>query len=112
MLPPTTVPGGNPTIAAPGLTPNSPVTVVGPVLVTVEPASTAKLPAVKSDTGAIHAGALGGFGGGGGGGGGGVRTTVALTAEWLLASNESGVSLAIFTELSMTVPMAAPGLTF
>src|SRR5207253_229235 len=39
---PTTVPGGNPVTAVPGLTPRSPVTVVAPVLVTVEPARTAK----------------------------------------------------------------------
>ncbi len=40
--PPEIVPGGNPVTALPGDTPRSPVTTVGPVLVTVEPASTAK----------------------------------------------------------------------
>ena len=33
---PVTIPGGKPTTAAPGLTPRSPLTTVGPVLVTVE----------------------------------------------------------------------------
>src|SRR3972149_3257200 len=42
---PTTLPGGNPVTALPGLTPRSPVTVVAPVLVTVAPARTAKLAA-------------------------------------------------------------------
>ncbi len=37
-------------IAVPGLTPRSPLITDGPVLVTVEPASTAKLPAVPSGT--------------------------------------------------------------
>jgi len=47
---PTTVPGppgiSKPTIALPGETPRSPVTMVGPELVTVEPPRTAKLSAV------------------------------------------------------------------
>ena len=43
--PSTTFPGGNPTTAEPGLTPRSPVTMVGPPFVTVEPASTANLAA-------------------------------------------------------------------
>src|ERR1019366_1349254 len=42
---PVIVPGGNPVTAVPELTPRSPVTVVCPVLVTVEPARTAKLAA-------------------------------------------------------------------
>src|SRR5205807_6212713 len=42
---PFTTPGGNPVTAVPGLTPRSPVTIVAPVLVTVEPARTAKLAA-------------------------------------------------------------------
>ncbi len=46
MVPPVTVPGGKPVIAVPGLTPKLPISVVGPVFVTVEPASTAKLAAV------------------------------------------------------------------
>ncbi len=46
---PFTVPGGKPVIAVPGLTPRSPVSVVGPVLVTVEPPSTAKLSAVPRE---------------------------------------------------------------
>src|SRR6202158_4568300 len=37
-------PGGNPVTAVPGLTPTSPETRVEPVLVTVEPARTAKSP--------------------------------------------------------------------
>jgi hypothetical protein len=45
VAPPFTCPGGNPTIAAPGLTPTSPVTTLEPVFVTVEPARTAKLAA-------------------------------------------------------------------
>jgi hypothetical protein len=48
---PFTVPGGNPVTAEPGLTPRSPFTTEGPVLVTVEPASTAKLLAVPRPTG-------------------------------------------------------------
>jgi hypothetical protein len=42
-----TLPGGNPVIEVPGSTPRFPSMVVGPVLVTVEPPRTAKLP--KSD---------------------------------------------------------------
>ncbi len=45
---PTMVPGGKPVTALPGLTPRSPVTMVGPMLVTVEPAKTAKLAATPS----------------------------------------------------------------
>src|SRR6476469_2714539 len=52
---PTTVPGGKPVTADPGLTPTSAATTVGPVLVTVVPASTPKLPAVPSGTGAVAA---------------------------------------------------------
>ncbi|GAA1315791.1 hypothetical protein GCM10009610_38560 [Pseudonocardia xinjiangensis] len=48
----TTIPGGKPTIADPGLTPTSPEMTEGPVLVTVEPASTAKDVAVPNPTGA------------------------------------------------------------
>ena len=43
---PDTIPGGKPVTAVPGHTPKSPAMVVGPVLVTVEPAKTAKLDAV------------------------------------------------------------------
>jgi hypothetical protein len=46
IAPPVTSPGGKPVIASPGLTPRLPVTSVAPVLVTVEPARTAKLCAV------------------------------------------------------------------
>src|ERR1044072_3160732 len=42
---PLTVPGGNPVTAVPGLNPRSPLTVVAPVLVTVEAARTANVPA-------------------------------------------------------------------
>jgi hypothetical protein len=52
-----TAPGGNPTIAEPGATPTLRSTVVGPVLVTVEPASTPKLPAVPRGTGVATASA-------------------------------------------------------
>ena len=45
--------------ALPGLTPRSPLMVLGPVLVTVEPASTAKLVAVPRPTGAWAAFARG-----------------------------------------------------
>ena len=55
MVPPVTMPGGNPVTAVPGLTPRSPLMVLGPVLVTVCPARTAKLPAVPSPTGAVAA---------------------------------------------------------
>lgn len=50
--PPVTVPppGPKPVTAVPGLTPRSPVTMVGPELVTVEPASTAKVAADPSGT--------------------------------------------------------------
>ena len=41
------VPGGNPVIAAPGLTPRSPLITVEPVLVTVEAPRTPKSPAVN-----------------------------------------------------------------
>src|SRR5438105_2780591 len=40
---PITTPGPNPTSAVPGLIPRSPETTLAPVLVTVEPARTAKL---------------------------------------------------------------------
>jgi hypothetical protein len=43
---PFTVPGGNPVTALPGLRPRSPVITLGPVLVTVVPARTAKLSSV------------------------------------------------------------------
>src|SRR5688572_27906452 len=53
---PLTMPGpppvhgaGNPVHAAPGLMPRSPLTTVGPVLVTVEPPRTAKLSAAPRD---------------------------------------------------------------
>ena len=46
------MPGGKPVTAVPGLTPRSPVTEVAPVLVTVEPASTARAPAERSATNA------------------------------------------------------------
>ena len=52
---PSTTPGPNPDSAVPGLIPRSPVTMVGPVLVTVEPAKTAKLPADPRTTGAGEA---------------------------------------------------------
>jgi hypothetical protein len=55
MVPPVTVPGGNPVTAVPGLTPRSPLMALGPVLVTVVPARTAKLPAVPRPTGAVAA---------------------------------------------------------
>jgi hypothetical protein len=47
---PPTVPGGNPVIAVPGLTPRSPPKVLGPVLVTVCPPSTEYVPALPSPT--------------------------------------------------------------
>ena len=50
MVPLLTTPGGNPVTAVPGLTPRSPLIDEGPVLVTVEPASTAKLEAVPRPT--------------------------------------------------------------
>ena len=49
---PITWPGGKPVTAVPGLTPTSPVMIDGPVLVTVEPASTANGVAVPNPTGA------------------------------------------------------------
>src|SRR5438045_5479535 len=49
---PVTIPGGKPVTAVPGLTPRSPVTWELPVLVTVEPANTAKPAADPRDTGA------------------------------------------------------------
>src|ERR1700691_2222969 len=55
MEPLDTMPGGNPVTAVPGLTPRSPLMLLGPVLVTVVPARTAKLPAVPSPTGAVAA---------------------------------------------------------
>src|SRR2546429_684261 len=53
---PLTVPGGNPVTAVPGLSPRSPLTVVAPVLVTVEPARTANVLAAPRATGACPAG--------------------------------------------------------
>jgi hypothetical protein len=55
---PLTMPGGKPVIAVPGLRPRSPLSRLGPVLVTVLPASTAKLPAVPRPTGATAAPAV------------------------------------------------------
>jgi hypothetical protein len=56
MVPPLTMPGGNPVTAVPGLTPRFPLIRVGvTVLVTVDPARTAKLPAVPRPTGATAA---------------------------------------------------------
>src|SRR6266567_1028974 len=49
---PFTIPGGNPVTAVPGLKPRSPLTVLPPVLVTVEAARTAKLAAVPRAMGA------------------------------------------------------------
>src|SRR5437867_6215676 len=49
---PLTVPGGNPVTAVPGLSPRSPLTVVAPVLVTVEAARTANELAAPRATGA------------------------------------------------------------
>ena len=54
MEPPRTRPGGKPVTAVPGLTPRSPVMTLGPVFVTVEAPSTAKLWAAPSD-GAVWA---------------------------------------------------------
>src|SRR5688572_1042559 len=53
---PLTVPGGNPVTAVPGLSPRSPLTLVAPVLVTVEPARTANVLAAPRATGACPAG--------------------------------------------------------
>src|SRR5579871_4872287 len=50
----TTIPGGNPVTAVPGLTPTSPLITVGPVFVTAELPSTAKDAAVPSE-GAVAA---------------------------------------------------------
>ena len=55
IVPLDTVPGGNPVTAVPGLTPRSPLMLLGPVLVTVVPARTAKLAAVPRSTGAVWA---------------------------------------------------------
>src|SRR5207245_4414492 len=49
---PLTIPGGNPVTAVPGLTPRSPLTLVAPVLVTVEPARTVNVLAAPRATGA------------------------------------------------------------
>jgi hypothetical protein len=49
---PVVTPGGKPTIADPGHTPTSPLTLVSPVLVTVEPARIPKLQAAPAATGA------------------------------------------------------------
>src|SRR5688572_28861010 len=54
---PLTVPGGNPVTAVPGLSPRSPLTLVAPVLVTVEPARTANVLAAPRATGACPAAA-------------------------------------------------------
>src|SRR5439155_779056 len=53
---PLTLPGGNPVTAVPGLSPRSPLTVVAPVLLTVEPARTANVLAAPRATGACPAG--------------------------------------------------------
>jgi hypothetical protein len=47
-LAPRAIPGGKPVIAVPGLTPSSLASTVGPVFVTVDPASTEKPAAVPS----------------------------------------------------------------
>src|SRR3977135_492886 len=49
IAPPTTMPGGKPVTALPGLTPTLPLTVVAPVLVTVEPPRTPKFCAVPRE---------------------------------------------------------------
>ena len=54
---PLTMPGGKPGTAVPGMTPRSPLIVVGPVLVTVWPARTPKLSAVPRPTGGCAASA-------------------------------------------------------
>jgi hypothetical protein len=54
-LVPFTMPGGNPVTEVPGLRPRSPLMTVRPVLVTVVPARTPKLPAVPRPTGAVAA---------------------------------------------------------
>ncbi len=48
--------GGDPVIDVPGLTPRSSLRSLGPVLVTVEPASTEKVPAVPRPSGVTAAG--------------------------------------------------------
>jgi hypothetical protein len=55
IVPPVTMPGGNPVTAVPGLTPRFPLIRLTPVLVTVVPPRTAKLPAVPRPTGAVAA---------------------------------------------------------
>jgi hypothetical protein len=50
-----TVPGGKPVMARVGHEPRFPLTTVGPVFVTPEPANTAKLSAVPRSTGASWA---------------------------------------------------------
>src|SRR5207249_9402019 len=47
---PLTIPGGNPVTAVPGLSPRSPLTMVAPVLVTVEAARTANVVAAPRGT--------------------------------------------------------------
>src|SRR6185503_14417970 len=54
---PFTIPGGNPVTAVPGLNPRSPLTMVPPVLVTVEAPRTAKLAAAPRTRGACALGA-------------------------------------------------------
>src|SRR5947208_1043656 len=54
-LVPVTVPGGKPDTDVPGPSPRLPLITVAPLLVTVEPARTAKLPALPSATGACPA---------------------------------------------------------
>src|ERR1700709_410714 len=49
IAPPTMTPGGKPVTALPGLTPTLPLTVVAPVLVTVDPPSTPKFCAVPRE---------------------------------------------------------------
>jgi hypothetical protein len=55
MVPPDTMPGENLVTAVPRLTPRFALMALGPVLVTVVPARTAKLPAVPRPTGAVAA---------------------------------------------------------
>jgi hypothetical protein len=52
---PFTMPGGNPVTEVPGQRPRSPLMTVRPVLVTVLPARTPKLPAVPRPTGVVAA---------------------------------------------------------
>src|SRR5436305_4759117 len=49
IAPPTMTPGGKPVTALPGLTPTLPLTVVAPVLVTVDPPRTPKFCAVPRE---------------------------------------------------------------